>query len=46
MTLYSRQFVYASDLATFVNANSIAAANILKIETDVVAGGWVLFWWA
>lgn len=44
MTFYQMSFGSASDLADYVNDQSIVQANIQTIlEKD---GRWYLFWWA
>lgn len=44
-TLHSKHFQRHSELAAFVNAGSIAAADILKIDADPSNGGYCLFWY-
>lgn len=46
MALASNNFQRHTQLADFVNANAIAPANILKIDTDSMNGGWVLWYYA
>ena len=43
MALASVRFQTYSDLVLFVNTNGLAKATILKIDTDAISGGWVIW---